>query len=81
MTTPESMNAHLGSSATERESDGDEPLPNICASCDGTGLGQYDGWHCHSCNGSGTLRRDRRWDDYELPEPMPFSGDDGWHDD
>jgi hypothetical protein len=24
-----------------------------CSRCDGSGLGMYDGYRCHSCNGSG----------------------------
>lgn len=35
----------------------------ICASCNGSGEGMYDGTRCHSCGGSGVEREGYEEDD------------------
>jgi DnaJ-class molecular chaperone len=44
----------------------------ICAQCNGSGEGQYDGTRCGRCKGSGTDRRGGQtpedWDDFRRDE-------------
>ena len=36
--------------------DGDEEEAGYCPSCSGSGEGQYEGYTCHACKGSGVQR-------------------------
>ena len=47
------------------EEEEEEEYDSLCASCNGSGEGMWDGSTCRVCGGSGVCESDRDWDDYD----------------
>ena len=56
--------------------DDEEGEEGICAYCNGSGEGMYDGTTCRSCKGSGVDRRSVEDDEPEFDEPEEYIGED-----
>jgi len=53
--------------AREIEAEDEE---EYCPSCSGTGEGLFDGSRCSTCGGSGEVRGESDYDDFDIPDEL-----------